>query len=148
MADTSTGDPEELSESDGGSKSSEEGQKGEQGPADATEDERVQFEFFDPKGDDAQGLKAMLESLIDDRDWENDELARAIANQTRVGIVVKAGGGEEPVAITTVLPLSQHKRSGWLNSLHSFLAKSAPTGEYKRRVRSPRAPVHASACPY
>ena len=84
-------------------------------------EQEVRFEFWDPEERDVRVLEPMLRYLVDSMSFDAGSLAEAVASQPRVGIIVKANGGDDPVAILTVLPLQLHSSSAWLQQLSDLL---------------------------
>ncbi|KAM5551453.1 hypothetical protein ABKV19_026338 [Rosa sericea] len=56
---------------------------------------RVDFAFFDPKGIDFHGVKTLLQTYLDDKEWDLSGFVDLILEQTTVGSVVKIEDDEE-----------------------------------------------------
>ncbi|KAJ3118219.1 Mss4p nuclear export [Nowakowskiella sp. JEL0407] len=83
---------------------------------------QVDFEFFDPKPIDHQGMKTLLRQSFSDTDDINlDELSDLIIAQPLVGSTVKADGQTDPFALLTVISLSHHKEKGCVVQLLNYL---------------------------
>lgn len=96
----------------------------------------MRFEFYDPKEEDEPVMKPMLSSLIDGSHWNTSELAHTVATQRSVGIVVKAAGGDDPIAVCSALPLVLYKQHHWLVQLHQFVRSRCHSSRLLSRVRA------------
>lgn len=75
--------------------------------------------FFDPKPDDFHGVKILLQTYLDDAQWDLSGFVDLILGQTIVGTIVKIEGDEDdsPFSVVTALSLGRYKAS----FLHSCL---------------------------
>lgn len=69
----------------------------------------VDFEFFDPKEEDFDGVKALLRSYLDDTAWDISSFVDIILGQSTVGTVIKTGEEESPIGVITALNLGRYK---------------------------------------
>ncbi|RXH70307.1 hypothetical protein DVH24_007563 [Malus domestica] len=82
---------------------------------------QADFAFFDPKPDDFHGVKMLLQTYLDDKEWDLSGFADLILEQTTVGTVVKIEDDEDNgiFALATALNLERYKAS----DLYSYLKK-------------------------
>ncbi|KAL3676436.1 hypothetical protein R1sor_026384 [Riccia sorocarpa] len=73
----------------------------------------VDFEFFDPRAVDFDGVKSLLKSYLDDAAWDASELVNICLspNYSTVGTVLKTSEDESPIGILTVLDVARYKVS-------------------------------------
>jgi hypothetical protein len=69
----------------------------------------VNFEFFDPKPDDFHGAKALLQTYLDDTEWNINEFVDLFLAQTTVGSVIKTAEDESPIGIITAFNLARYE---------------------------------------
>lgn len=74
---------------------------------------QADFEFFDPKATDFHGAKILLQSYLDDKEWDLSGFVDLILDQTTVGTVVKVAEDEDEslFAMVTALNLARYKAS-------------------------------------
>lgn len=74
---------------------------------------QVDFAFFDPKADDFHGVKTLLQTYLDDREWDLSGFVELILEQTTVGSVVKVEDDEDNgvFALVTALNLGRYMAS-------------------------------------
>ena len=72
---------------------------------------KADFAFFDPKPDDFHGVKTLLQSYLDNKQWDLSGFIDMILGQTTVGTVVKLEDDEENgiFSVTTALNLGRYK---------------------------------------
>lgn len=72
---------------------------------------QADFAFFDPKPDDFHGVKILLQSYLDDKEWDLSGFVDLILAQTTVGSVVKIEDEEDEglFALLTALNLGRYK---------------------------------------
>lgn len=77
------------------------------------EDVQADFEFFDPKPTDFNGVKILLQNYLDDKEWDLSSFVDLILEQTTVGTVVKVADDEDEsvFAVVTALNLARYKAS-------------------------------------
>ena len=85
----------------------------------------VDFGFFNPAEGDFLGLKSLLGSYLDGRQYSGSELVEAVI-AAPAGSVIKCGEGEEAIGVTAVLPLSSHSKLKSLGELKAFLSDHCP----------------------
>ncbi|XP_061998914.1 protein BCCIP homolog [Rosa rugosa] len=87
---------------------------------------RVDFSFFDPKGNDFHGVKTLLQTYLDDKEWDLSGFVDLILEQTTVGSVVKIEDDEENgifALVTTALNLGRYKDYKCMTEIKEFLLK-------------------------
>ena len=74
---------------------------------------QVDFAFFDPKADDFHGVKTLLQTCLDDKEWDLSGFVDLILEQTTVGSVVKIEDDEDNgiFGLVTTLNLGRYKAS-------------------------------------
>uniref|UniRef100_A0A1J3F5T8 Protein BCCIP homolog n=1 Tax=Noccaea caerulescens TaxID=107243 RepID=A0A1J3F5T8_NOCCA len=89
---------------------------------------QADFEFFDPKATDFHGAKILLQSYLDDKDWDLSGFVDLILDQTTVGTVVKVAEDEDEslFAMVTALNLARYKDNKSFRELREFLLKVCP----------------------
>lgn len=72
---------------------------------------QADFAFFDPKSDDFHGVKTLLQSYLDDTEWDLSGFVDIILAQTTVGTVIKIEDDEDEglFAVLTALNLGRYK---------------------------------------
>lgn len=76
---------------------------------------QADFVFFDPKADDFHGVKILLQTYLDDIQWDLSGFVDLILAQTTVGTVVKIEDDDDdtPFSIVTALNLERYKASNF-----------------------------------
>lgn len=76
-------------------------------------DVQADFEFFDPKPTDFNGVKILLRNYLDDKEWDLSSFVDLILEQTTVGTVVKVADDEDEslFAVVSALNLARYKAS-------------------------------------
>lgn len=74
---------------------------------------QADFVFFDPKPDDFHGVKILLKTYLDDKEWDLSGFVDLILAQTTVGTMIKIEGDEDdsPYSVITALNLGRYKAS-------------------------------------
>ncbi|KAJ0094594.1 hypothetical protein Patl1_15468 [Pistacia atlantica] len=74
---------------------------------------QADFVFFDPKLDDFHGVKVLLQTYLDDTQWDLSGFVDLILAQTTVGTVVKIEDDDDnsPFSVVTALNLGRYKAS-------------------------------------
>ncbi|KAK9292709.1 hypothetical protein L1049_020688 [Liquidambar formosana] len=74
---------------------------------------QADFAFFDPKPDDFHGVKILLQTYLDNKQWDLSGFVDLILGQTTVGTVVKIEDDEDDglFSVVTVLNLGRYKAS-------------------------------------
>eukprot|EP00252_Welwitschia_mirabilis_P026410 TRINITY_DN8674_c0_g1_i1.p1 TRINITY_DN8674_c0_g1~~TRINITY_DN8674_c0_g1_i1.p1 ORF type:complete len:314 (+),score=70.92 TRINITY_DN8674_c0_g1_i1:236-1177(+) len=81
------------------------------------------FEFFDPKQDDFHGVKSLLSTYCDGKDWALSGFVEIILAQSTVGTVIKTD--EDCLfGIITVLNLARYKNENCLKDIRQFLLEN------------------------
>ncbi|KAE8670287.1 Protein BCCIP-like protein [Hibiscus syriacus] len=83
------------------------------------------FAFFDPKPEDFHGVKTLLQSYHDNKEWDLSGFVDLILGQTTVGTVVKLEDDEDKgvFSIITALNLGRYKDHKCISELKEFLLK-------------------------
>lgn len=86
---------------------------------------QADFEFFDPKPDDFHGVKILLQTYLDNEQWDLSSFVDLILGQTTVGTVVKVEDdeGDGLFSVTTALNLARFKDHKCIMELKDFLFK-------------------------
>ncbi|KAF3677052.1 Basic helix-loop-helix DNA-binding superfamily protein isoform 1 [Capsicum annuum] len=87
---------------------------------------QANFEFFDPKPSDFHGVKILLQTYLDDKQWDLSGLVDVILGQPTVGTVVKIENDEDDgiYSIVTALNLGRYKDPECMVDLKEFLLKA------------------------
>lgn len=74
---------------------------------------QADFAFFDPKPDDFHGVKILLQSYLDTKQWDIGGFVDLILGQTTVGTVVKIEESDDAglFAVVSSLNLGRYKAS-------------------------------------
>ncbi|XWS22297.1 hypothetical protein CRYUN_Cryun29cG0022000 [Craigia yunnanensis] len=85
--------------------------------------DQADFAFFDPKPDDFHGVKTLLQSYLDNKQWDLSGSIDLILGQTTVGTVVKLEDDEDNgvFSIITALNLGRYKDHKCITELKEFL---------------------------
>lgn len=78
------------------------------------------FEFFDPKQDDFHGLKSLLTTYCDGKEWDLSGFIDIILAQTTVGTVIKTDG-DCLFGVITAINLARYKDQCCIMELRNFL---------------------------
>ncbi|PRQ41581.1 putative BCP1 family protein [Rosa chinensis] len=86
---------------------------------------QVDFAFFDPKADDFHGVKTLLQTYLDDKEWDLSGFVGLILEQTTVGSVVKIEDDEDNgiFSLVTTLNLGRYKDQKCMTEINEFLLK-------------------------
>ncbi|XP_027341770.1 protein BCCIP homolog [Abrus precatorius] len=100
--------------------------------SDSSDDEfggvvQADFSFFDPKPNDFHGVKTLLQTYLDDLEWDLSGFVELILGQTTVGTVVKIEDDEDEglFALVTALNLCRYKEHNCIVALKDFLLLKA-----------------------
>ncbi|KAK9666307.1 hypothetical protein RND81_14G176100 [Saponaria officinalis] len=104
-----------------------------------TDQEVIQadFAFFDPKPNNFHGVKTLLQSYLDDKQWDISSFVDLIIAQTTVGSVVRIEDDEDEglFAFLTALNLGRYKNHKCIAEIKDYLLKvcpeDGPTGNLK-----------------
>lgn len=88
---------------------------------------QADFSFFDPKPDDFHGVKTLLQTYLDDQEWDLSGFTDLILGQTTVGTVVKIEDDEDEglFAVVTALNLWRYREQRCITTLKDFLLSKA-----------------------
>lgn len=86
---------------------------------------QADFAFFDPKPDDFHGVKILLQSYLDNTEWDLSGFVDLILEQTTVGTVVKIEDDEDNGLFSAVsaLNLGRYKDHKCIADLKEYLLK-------------------------
>ncbi|KAJ7954257.1 Protein BCCIP-like [Quillaja saponaria] len=86
---------------------------------------QADFAFFDPKPDDFHGVKTLLQTYLDDKQWDLSGFVDLILGQTTVGTVVKLEGDEDEgvFSLVTALNLGRYMDHKCIKEIKDFLLK-------------------------
>ncbi|TMW91610.1 hypothetical protein EJD97_014100 [Solanum chilense] len=87
---------------------------------------QADFEFFDPKPSDFHGVKILLQTYLDDKQWDLSGFVDVILGQPTVGTVIKIENDEDDgiYSIVTALNLGRYKDLECIVDLKEFLLKA------------------------
>ncbi|XP_042025679.1 protein BCCIP homolog isoform X2 [Salvia splendens] len=88
-------------------------------------DVQADFVFFDPKPDDFHGVKLLLQTYLDNLQWDLSGFVDLILGQPTVGTVVKIENDEDDgvYSVVSALNLGRYKDSKCVLELKDFLLK-------------------------
>lgn len=115
--------------------------KSESGSSDEGEFDGVvqaDFAFFDPKPNDFHGVKGLLQTYIDNKQWDLSGFVDLILGQTTVGTVVKIEDDEDdaPYSVVTALNLGRYEDHRCIKELKEFLLKVCKDEDVLVNLRS------------
>ncbi|KAJ7015530.1 protein BCCIP [Populus alba x Populus x berolinensis] len=86
---------------------------------------QADFAFFDPKPDDFHGVKILLQSYLDNTEWDLSGFVDLILEQTTVGTVVKIEDDEDNglFSVVSALNLGRYKDHKCIADLKEYLLK-------------------------
>ncbi|KAF5450371.1 hypothetical protein F2P56_030730 [Juglans regia] len=87
---------------------------------------QADFAFFDPKANDFHGVKTLLQTYLDDKQWDLSGFVDLILGQTTVGTVVKIEDDEDEgvFSLVTALNMQRYKDHKCIMELKEFLLKA------------------------
>ncbi|XP_059649533.1 protein BCCIP homolog [Cornus florida] len=99
---------------------------------------QADFAFFDPKPDDFHGVKVLLQTYLDDKEWDLSGFVDLILGQTTVGTVVKVEGDEDDgvYSVVTALNLGRYKDHKCVMELKEFLLEVCQEKDVLHNLRS------------
>ncbi|PSR88146.1 Protein BCCIP like [Actinidia chinensis var. chinensis] len=99
---------------------------------------QADFAFFDPKPDDFHGVKVLLQTYIDDKQWDLSGFVDLILGQTTVGTVVKIDEDEDdtPYSVVTALNLGRYKDHKCVKEIKDVLLKQCKEKDVLDNLRS------------
>eukprot|EP00261_Vitis_vinifera_P023301 XP_010655203.1 PREDICTED: protein BCCIP homolog isoform X11 [Vitis vinifera] len=98
---------------------------------------QADFAFFDPKPDDFHGVKILLQTYLDNKQWDLSGFVDLILGNTTVGTVVKIEDDEDDgvFSLITALNLGRYKDHKCIMELKEFLLKVGPEEDVKDSLR-------------
>ncbi|GAB4846310.1 hypothetical protein Ancab_025315 [Ancistrocladus abbreviatus] len=98
---------------------------------------QADFAFFDPKPDDFHGVKILLQSYLDDLQWDINDFVELILAQTTVGTMVKIEDDEDDgiFAFVTALNLRRYKDCKCIMQLKNYLLKICQKNELLGKLK-------------
>ncbi|KAI5673923.1 hypothetical protein M9H77_14287 [Catharanthus roseus] len=99
---------------------------------------QADFAFFDPKPKDFHGLKVLLQTYLDDKQWDLSGFVDIILEQTTVGSVVKIENDEDEgvYAFVSALNMGRYKDHKCFIELKEYLLKVCPKEDVSSNLRS------------
>ncbi|CAH9100261.1 unnamed protein product [Cuscuta europaea] len=87
---------------------------------------QADFEFFDPKPSDFHGVKLLLQSYLDNKEWDLSGFVDLILGQPTVGTVVKIANDEDEgiYSVISTLNLGRYKENNCIVELKKYLLKA------------------------
>ncbi|KAJ0259221.1 Protein BCCIP [Hirschfeldia incana] len=94
--------------------------------SDSQGDVQADFEFFDPKPTDFNGVKILLKNYLDDKEWDLSSFVDLVLEQTTVGTVVKVADDEDEsvFAVVSALNLGRYKEHKCFREVKEFLLQA------------------------
>ncbi|MED6181029.1 hypothetical protein PIB30_015715 [Stylosanthes scabra] len=88
---------------------------------------QADFSFFDPKPNDFHGVKTLLQTYLDDKEWDLSGFVDLILAQTTVGTVVKIEDDEDEglFALVTALNFWRYREQKCITDVKEFLLSKA-----------------------
>ncbi|GJS34815.1 protein BCCIP homolog isoform X2 [Tanacetum coccineum] len=101
-------------------------------------DVQADFAFFDPKPDDFHGVKVLMTTYLDNKEWALSSFVDLILEQTTVGTVIKIEGDEDNgiYGFVSALNLQRYKDHKCMTEVKEFLLKACPDKEIKDKMQS------------
>ncbi|KAG9454385.1 hypothetical protein H6P81_007289 [Aristolochia fimbriata] len=86
---------------------------------------QVDFAFFDPKPKDFNGVKILLQTFLDNEEWDLTSFVDLVLGQTRVGTIVKVEEDEDdsPFSILSAINLGYHKEHKCIKELKEYILR-------------------------
>ncbi|KAL6577576.1 hypothetical protein OROMI_009904 [Orobanche minor] len=99
---------------------------------------QADFVFFDPKPSDFHGVKVLLRTYLDNKQWDLSGFVDLILGQPTVGTVVKIENDEDDVvySVVTALNLGRYKDSECIIDLKDYLLKVCQDMNVIAKLRS------------
>ncbi|KAA8532554.1 hypothetical protein F0562_032630 [Nyssa sinensis] len=99
---------------------------------------QADFAFFDPKPDDFHGVKVLLQTYLDDKQWDLSGFVDLILGQTTVGTVVKTEDDEDDglYSVVSTLNLGRYKDHKCIMELKECLLKVCQEKDVLDNLRS------------
>ncbi|KAG8382740.1 hypothetical protein BUALT_Bualt05G0108700 [Buddleja alternifolia] len=99
---------------------------------------QADFAFFDPKPSDYHGVKVLLQTYLDDKQWDLSGFVDLILGQPTVGTVVKIEDDEDDgvYSVVSALNLERYKGSKSIVELKNYLLKVCQDMDVIANLRS------------
>ncbi|KAL7606348.1 hypothetical protein Lser_V15G14831 [Lactuca serriola] len=99
---------------------------------------QVDFVFFDPKPDDFHGVKVLMQTYLDNKEWDLTSFVDLILQQTSVGSVVKIEDDEDEsvYGFVSALNLQRYKDCKCMMEVKEFLLSKCQEKEIKENLKS------------
>ncbi|KAJ0545312.1 putative BCP1 family protein [Helianthus annuus] len=112
-------------------------------PHSSSEDEdfegvvQADFAFFDPKPDDFHGVKVLLQTYLDNKEWDLSSFVDLILQQTTVGTVIKIEDDEDNgiYGFVSALNLHRYKDCKCMMEVKEFLLKMCQDSDKKDKLK-------------
>ncbi|XP_042488767.1 protein BCCIP homolog [Macadamia integrifolia] len=98
---------------------------------------QADFAFFDPKPDDFHGVKILLLSYLDNKQWDLSGFVDLILAQTTVGTVVKLEDADDDglFSVVTALNMGRYKDHRCITELNKFLIEVCQEKDVLSKLR-------------
>uniref|UniRef100_A0A7N0T6Y7 Protein BCCIP homolog n=1 Tax=Kalanchoe fedtschenkoi TaxID=63787 RepID=A0A7N0T6Y7_KALFE len=98
---------------------------------------QADFVFFDPKTDDFHGVKMLLQTYLDDKEWDLSGFVDLILAQPTVGTVVKVEDAEDEgiFAIVSSLNLERYKHHQSVEEVKHYLLDICPKPDIREKLK-------------
>ncbi|CAI9264250.1 unnamed protein product [Lactuca saligna] len=99
---------------------------------------QVDFVFYDPKPDDFHGVKVLMQTYLDNKEWDLTSFVDLILQQTSVGSVVKIEDDEDEsvYGFVSALNLQRYKDCKCMMEVKEFLLSKCQEKEIKENLKS------------
>ncbi|KAI3730663.1 hypothetical protein L1987_61835 [Smallanthus sonchifolius] len=99
---------------------------------------QADFAFFDPKPDDFHGVKVLLQTYLDNKEWDLSSFVDLILQQTTVGTVIKLEEDEDNgiYGFISALNLHIYKDSKCMMEVKQFLSEMCHDNGIKDKLKS------------
>lgn len=98
---------------------------------------QADFAFFDPKSDDFHGVKLLLQTFLDDNEWDLSDFVELILQQTTVGTVVKIENDDDNCvyAVASALNIARYKDHKCIAEFKEFITKACQEENTRDKLR-------------
>ncbi|KAK1416050.1 hypothetical protein QVD17_31838 [Tagetes erecta] len=99
---------------------------------------QADFAFFDPKPDDFHGVKVLLQTYLDNKEWDLSSFVDLILQQTTVGTVIKIEDDEDNgvYGFISALNLHRYKDCKCMMEVKEFLLKTCQDNGIKDKLKT------------
>ncbi|KAM0019953.1 putative BCP1 family protein [Helianthus debilis subsp. tardiflorus] len=99
---------------------------------------QADFAFFDPKPDDFHGVKVLLPTYLDNKEWDLSGFVDLILQQTTVGTVIKIEEDEDNgvYGFISALNMQRYKDCKCMMEVKEYLLKVCQDKEIKDKLRT------------